>query len=321
MDPDLNPRRHAELQTDNQLRTRRHDDHERRQAGPAGKPGGRQEASGEQREQGRLVFFTAVLVRFLTRRFIGEYASNANSLYHKRLSIDGRQLNLEVFDPCSQVRLTSQSYDTKPRLNFPSSEARCILEEPVDWADGFVVVYNISDRSSFINAKSILRQIREARTDSCKGDSDVPVCLVGNKQDLCHVRQVREDEGRSLAQETRCHFQEVSAAESYQDIAGLFTRLIRQVMEHLKYRADRRRYSGSKSMAKLINNVFGKRRKSIGWRRQPAKAAACQIKVRNPGTQRRTLRDVAPRVQVSGLIWPPCGGTIAFGSLEDGRQN
>ncbi|XP_044048316.1 RERG/RAS-like b isoform X2 [Siniperca chuatsi] len=96
---------------------------------------------------------SAVLVRFLTRRFIGEYASNANSLYHKRLSIDGRQLNLEVFDPCSQ-----------------SSEARCILEEPVDWADGFVVVYNISDRTSFINAKNILRQIREARMDNCKGE-------------------------------------------------------------------------------------------------------------------------------------------------------
>uniref|UniRef100_A0A8C3AHQ0 small monomeric GTPase n=1 Tax=Cyclopterus lumpus TaxID=8103 RepID=A0A8C3AHQ0_CYCLU len=188
----------------------------------------------------------AVLVRFLTRRFIGEYASNANSLYNKRLSIDGRQLNLEVFDPCSQ-----------------SSEARCILEEPVDWADGFVVVYNISDRTSFINAQIILRQIREARTDNCKGDSGVPVCLLGNKQDLCHARQVGEDEGRRLARESRCHFQEVSAAEGYQDIAGLFTQLIRHVMEHLKQRADRRRYSGSKSVAKLINNVFGKRRKSV----------------------------------------------------------
>lgn len=88
---------------------------------------------------------------------------------------------------------------------------------------------------------------------------------MGNKQDLCHARQVREDEGRCLAQENRCQFQEVSAAESYQDIACLFTLLIRQVMDHLKYRADRRRYSGSKSMAKLINNVFGKRRKSVWW--------------------------------------------------------
>ncbi|XP_077425518.1 RERG/RAS-like b isoform X1 [Vanacampus margaritifer] len=191
---------------------------------------------------------SAVLVRFLTRRFIGEYASDANSLYRKRLSIDGRQLNLEVFDPCSQ-----------------RSEARCILEEPVAWADGFVVVYNISDRTSFLDAKNILRQIREARQqDQCKGEPlGVPVCLLGNKRDLCHARQVREEEGRCLAQENGCHFQEVSAAESYQDIASLFTQLIRQMMEHLKYRADRRRYSGSKSMAKLINNVFGKRRKSV----------------------------------------------------------
>ncbi|KAJ8396713.1 hypothetical protein AAFF_G00015510 [Aldrovandia affinis] len=189
---------------------------------------------------------SAVLVRFLTRRFIGEYASNANSLYRKRLSIDGRQLNLEVFDPCAQ-----------------SAESRCILEEPVDWADGFIVVYNISDRTSFLNAKNILRQIKEARTENSKGEVEVPIYLVGNKQDLCHARQVGEDEGRSLAQENRCPFQEVSAAENYQEIANLFTKLIRHVMEHLKYRADRRRYSGSKSMAKLINNVFGKRRKSV----------------------------------------------------------
>ncbi|XP_010791261.1 RERG/RAS-like b, partial [Notothenia coriiceps] len=154
---------------------------------------------------------------------------------------------------------------TKIKCGFcwQSSEARCILEEPVDWADGFVVVYNISDRSSFIDAKNILLQIREARMENCKGEVEVPVCLVGNKQDLCHARQVCEEEGRCLAQEHRCHFQEVSAAESYQDISALFTQLIRQVMELLKYRADRRRYSGSKSMAKLINNVFGKRRKSV----------------------------------------------------------
>lgn len=92
---------------------------------------------------------------------------------------------------------------------------------------------------------------------------DLPVFLVGNKQDLCNARQVREEEGQFLAQEDHCLFQEVSAAEDYLEISNLFTKLIRHVMENLKYRADRRRYSGSKSMAKLINNVFGKRRKSV----------------------------------------------------------
>lgn len=32
----------------------------------------------------------------------------SDSLYHKRLSVDGRQLNLEVFDPCSQVQMHHQ---------------------------------------------------------------------------------------------------------------------------------------------------------------------------------------------------------------------
>ncbi|XP_076880078.1 RERG/RAS-like b isoform X2 [Brachyhypopomus gauderio] len=189
---------------------------------------------------------SAVLVRFLTKRFIGEYASNANSLYRKRLSVDGRQLNLEVFDPCSQ-----------------SGEGGCVLEEPLGWAEAFIVVYTVSDHMSFLNAKHILNQIKDSRRETCKGEMDVPICLVGNKQDLCHSRQVREEEGRALALKHKCLFQEVSAAENYLDIANLFTRLIRQVMEQTKSRSDRRRYSSSKSMSKLINNVFGKRRKSV----------------------------------------------------------
>lgn len=96
---------------------------------------------------------------------------------------------------------------------------------------------------------------------------DLPVFLVGNKQDLCNARQVHEEEGQLLAQEDHFPFQEVSAAEGYLEISNLFTKLIRHVMENLKYRTDRRRYSGSKSMAKLINNVFGKRRKSVWWRK------------------------------------------------------
>lgn len=41
----------------------------------------------------------------------------------------------------------------------------------MDWADGFMVVYNISDRASFITAKNLLRQIREARLEHCKGSA------------------------------------------------------------------------------------------------------------------------------------------------------
>ncbi|XP_067902983.1 RERG/RAS-like b [Heterodontus francisci] len=189
---------------------------------------------------------SALLVRFLTKRFIGEYASNSIFLYKKRLLIDGRQLNLEIFEPCSQT-----------------DENQYPVIEPLEWANSFIVVYNISDRASFLTAKNIIHQIKEARMEQCKSDAEVVISLVGNKQDLCHAREVSEEEGRLLAIDKKCQFQEVSAAEHYQEIFSMFLKLIHAAGDCLKNKADKRRYSGSKSMAKFINNVFGKRRKSV----------------------------------------------------------
>ncbi|KAJ8373710.1 hypothetical protein SKAU_G00042900 [Synaphobranchus kaupii] len=157
---------------------------------------------------------SALIVRFLTRRFIGEYASSSECIYRKRLSIDGRQLNLELYDPCSQA---------KP---------------------------------------SIVHLIRELHLGATKRDVDSVVFLVGNKQDLCHVREVSREEGQQLAAEGKCQFYELSAAEHYQEVALMFSKVVRNASLNGKAK-DRRRPSGSKSMAKLINNVFGKRRKSV----------------------------------------------------------
>ncbi|KAK1798547.1 hypothetical protein P4O66_006657, partial [Electrophorus voltai] len=199
---------------------------------------------------------------------------STDSLYRKRLSIDGRQLNLEIFDPCSQ------------RGDSPH-----VPEEPLEWADAFVVVYAVSDHVTFLNAKHLkdttqlkdtallkdmaqlkymtqlkdtaphkdmtqLKDMAQLKYMTAQrhippaalfvfdlySETNVPVCLLGNKQDLCHSRQVSEEEGRSLSLEHRCLFQEVSAAENYLDIA----RLIRHVMEQMKRRSDRQRYSGKR---------------------------------------------------------------------------
>ncbi|KAL4660283.1 ras-related and estrogen-regulated growth inhibitor-like protein [Arapaima gigas] len=188
---------------------------------------------------------SALIVRFLTRRFIGEYASSSECIYRKRLSIDGRQLNLELYDPCSQT-----------------CEGKSSLNDQMQWADGFVVVYDISDRSSFLAAKAIIHLIREQHLGMTKRDADSAVFLVGNKQDLCHMREVEREEGQHLAAEAKGHFYELSAAEHCQEVALMFSKVIRNAGLSGKFK-ERRRPSGSKSMAKLINNVFGKRRKSV----------------------------------------------------------
>ncbi|XP_028255447.1 ras-related and estrogen-regulated growth inhibitor-like protein [Parambassis ranga] len=189
---------------------------------------------------------SALIVRFLTRRFIGEYASSSECIYRKLLSVDGRQVNLQLYDPCSQA------CEGKPTLN-----------DQIHWADGFIVVYDISDRSSFLTAKAIVRLIRELQLRSAKRDVDSFIFLVGNKQDLCHVREVQHEEGQCLATELRCQFSELSAAEHYQEVTLVFSKTVQNTSLSGKAKDRRRRPSGSKSMAKLINNVFGKRRKSV----------------------------------------------------------
>ncbi|KAM6985427.1 ras-related and estrogen-regulated growth inhibitor-like protein [Aplochiton taeniatus] len=189
---------------------------------------------------------SALIVRFLTRRFIGEYASSSECIYRKRLSIDGRQLNLELYDPCSQA-----------------CEGKSTLNDQIHWADGFLVVYDISDRSSFLTAKATIHLIRELHLGVAKRDADCLVFLVGNKQDLCHTREVRREEGQRLASEYHCQFYELSAAEHYQEVVLMFSKMVHNASISSKAKERRRRPSGSKSMAKLINNVFGKRRKSV----------------------------------------------------------
>ncbi|XP_074554547.1 ras-related and estrogen-regulated growth inhibitor-like protein [Halichoeres trimaculatus] len=189
---------------------------------------------------------SALIVRFLTRRFIGEYASSTECIYRKRVSVDGRQVNLELYDPCSQP-----------------CEGKSTLNDQILWADGFIVVYDISDYSSFNTAKTIVHRIREIHHGTGKRDVDSLVFLVGNKQDLCHLREVRLEEAQRLAAESHCHFFELSAAEQQQEVALIFSKMVQNASMGSKAKERRRRPSGSKSMVKLINNVFGKRRKSV----------------------------------------------------------
>ncbi|XP_062990485.1 ras-related and estrogen-regulated growth inhibitor-like protein [Elgaria multicarinata webbii] len=188
---------------------------------------------------------SALTVRFLTRRFIGEYASDSECIYTKHMCLDGKQINLEIYDPCSQPR-----------------QGKLSLTDELHWADGFVVVYDISNRTSFTFAKALLYRIRECHAGACKRASESTVILVGNKQDLCHMREIGWDEGQKLALDYKCQFCELSAAEHCQEVAAMFTKVLKNVTTSSKGK-EKRRPSGSKSMAKLINNMFGKRRKSV----------------------------------------------------------
>uniref|UniRef100_A0A182X779 small monomeric GTPase n=1 Tax=Anopheles quadriannulatus TaxID=34691 RepID=A0A182X779_ANOQN len=92
--------------------------------------------------------------------------------------------------------------------------------ETVQWADGLLLVYSITDRDSF----NFIRRAKEELA------GDLPVALVGNKVDMVHLRQVSTDEGEILAKDFECKFFEISAAEHVYQVAEAFLELCREVL-------------------------------------------------------------------------------------------
>jgi len=151
---------------------------------------------------GRAVGKSALAVRFLTRRFIGEYQHSPELVYSKRLELEeGQTVALEVHDTHCQS---------------PCLSPRHLL----------LVVYSITDRSSLNTASTILR--------SCFPIADKrQVMLLGNKRDLEHLREVESHEGESLASQYKVAFSEVTVAEGSDHLIALLNSSILQVVKEV----------------------------------------------------------------------------------------
>ncbi|XP_048850390.1 ras-related and estrogen-regulated growth inhibitor-like protein [Brienomyrus brachyistius] len=181
---------------------------------------------------------TALTVRFITRRFIGEYG-DIDWIYYHSDRIDGREISFNIWDSI---------YARSP------GASGLITEKQLQWADGFILVYSICDRSSFNVVRQQLQHIRHCKS---KIPGTVPVIIVGNKRDLQHRRTVSSEEGRLLALSVGCVFFEISAAETYHGALLVFHELLDLIREA---RAIKKGTHGIKGIVRTMSAVFGRRR-------------------------------------------------------------
>ncbi|XP_030645299.1 ras-related and estrogen-regulated growth inhibitor-like protein [Chanos chanos] len=181
---------------------------------------------------------SALTVRFLTRRFIGEYG-DIESIYSHSDKIDGRDICFNIWDSlCPQN----------------GEEPGYISDRQLQWTDGFILVYSICDRASFNVVRQQVQRIRQAKN---KLSSSTPIIIVGNKRDLQHRRTVSSEEGRLLALSADCGFFEISAAETYHGVLMVFHELFDLIREA---RAMKKGPAGFKGIVRSMSAVFGRKR-------------------------------------------------------------
>ncbi|KAL3882464.1 hypothetical protein ACJMK2_028801 [Sinanodonta woodiana] len=152
---------------------------------------------------------SALSVRFLTKRFIGEYDHSAECKYKHSAIVDGENTAFEILDT------RSLSGDCGAR------------EDVLRWADGFMLVYSVVCRKTFEVLRDLHKKIEEFRRGTT-----VPIVIVGNKSDLAHMRQVTQEEGLKLAAELGCPFVELSASEDVTKVVEAFYTLCREIIDY-----------------------------------------------------------------------------------------
>ncbi|XP_049870243.1 ras-related and estrogen-regulated growth inhibitor-like protein [Pectinophora gossypiella] len=185
---------------------------------------------------------SAVVVRYLTKRYIGEYSSTGDFLYQHRVAFDGAVSEVEILDTSNCA-------------------SRGCLGEHVRWGDAFAVVYSVCSRRSFAAAAELLALLQRARPPGAAR------ALLGNQRDLEHAREVHAEEGQELSLRFGCQFYEVSAAEGSAGAALAFHALLREARALALLLPPPRRNRAAYSVSKVIGTIFGKNGKSVRKKR------------------------------------------------------
>ncbi|CAL1542960.1 unnamed protein product [Lymnaea stagnalis] len=185
---------------------------------------------------------SATIVRFLTGRFIGDYDSQMEAIFSTNIPIDGKQYTINIMDTVAYV---------------PGKELK---EDPVFWADAFMLVFSLTDVSSFKAAQQMVDYIRRMREDD-----RMPILAAANKSDLVHLRTVSSADCEAWCLDQNCLSCEISASEDPMSVKTAFgmlchrVRVINKKREKLSWTLQRPAVAAKLHLRQSLKNLAEKK--------------------------------------------------------------
>jgi len=131
---------------------------------------------------------SALTIQFVQDKFIKDYDPTIEDSYRKQVVVDGKVAMLTIWDTAGQ------------------EEYEALQDGYIREADGFIIVYSISDRKSYESVLNYYKKILRVKDSSSEA-----VVIIANKADLEEMREVTTAQGHKLASELGCQFFEASA--------------------------------------------------------------------------------------------------------------
>lgn len=148
---------------------------------------------------------SALTIQFIQSHFVQDYDPTIEDSYRKQCVIDDRVAHLDILDTAGQ------------------EEFSAMREQYMRTGEGFLLVFSVTDRSSFEEIPRFHTQILRV-----KDKDDFPMILVGNKSDLENERTVSTAEGQELSRKLKITYLESSAKQRI-NVDAAFHDLVRAI--------------------------------------------------------------------------------------------
>ena len=153
---------------------------------------------------------SSILTKYCKNQFFTKYITTIGIDFQtKYLNINNKKIKVQIWDTAGQERY------------------RVVTKNYFNTSNGFIIIYDITDRRSFNNINNWMEQI-----ESFIG-KEVKCILFGNKNDLENKRDVQIEEGKELAKKYNCPFFETSAKEG-NNIEEGFKEIIMEIIKVIK---------------------------------------------------------------------------------------
>jgi len=133
---------------------------------------------------------SALTIQFIQSHFVSDYDPTIEDSYRKQCVIDERVAHLDILDTAGQ------------------EEFSAMREQYMRNGEGFLLVFSVTDRSSFDEINKFYNQILRV-----KDRTEFPMILAGNKSDLEYERTISTSEGQELARQLKIQYLETSAKQ------------------------------------------------------------------------------------------------------------
>jgi len=153
---------------------------------------------------------SALTIRFCSDQFVEEYDPTIEDLFYHQIDLDDEPVLLDILDTAGQEEFQIQT------------------DAWIRDADGVLLVYSITDSTSFDYIEHLRQQIHRVSYDEVDEDKQLPIVLCGNKCDLKSQRKVTLRMGMEKAKEMNCPFFETSAKTKTKSVE-VFHETVRQI--------------------------------------------------------------------------------------------